>query len=77
MSLGGLIHHCIVRHKGRFNRLTGSGPAPPPPVIYEDVSPDSHTERKNIELNENVAYGPAKRNDVELNENVAYGPVTK
>ena len=29
------------------------------PVIYEEVSPDSHTERKNdIELNENVAYGP-------------------
>ena len=42
--------------------LTSSSPAPQvalAPVIYEEVSPDSHSERKNdIELNENVAYGP-------------------
>ena len=65
MFLGGLIHHCIVRYKGRFNRLIKSSPTPQPtsaPAIYEEVSPDSHTERKN---------------DIELNENVAYGPVTK
>ena len=45
--------------------LTSSGPAPPTasvPVIYEEVLPDSHTGRKN---------------DIELSENVAYGPVTK
>ena len=35
---------------------TASAPAI---ILYEEVSPDSHTERKNvIELNENVAYGP-------------------
>ena len=42
--------------------LTSSSPTPPAalaPVIYEEVSPDSHTDRKyDIELNENVAYGP-------------------
>ena len=46
--------------------LTSSSPTPPAasvPVIYEEVSPDSHTERKNdIELKENVAYGPVASN---------------
>ena len=50
--------------------LTSSSPAPlaaSAPVIYEEVSPDSHTERKNdIELKENVAYGPVlSNNDVD------------
>ena len=65
MFLGGLIHYCIVRYIGRFNRLTKSSHTPQPtsaPAIYEEVSPDSHTERKiDIELNENVAYGPVTK----------------
>ena len=48
--------------------LTKSSPTPPAasaPVIYEEVSPDSQSERKNdIELNENVAYGPVANNEV-------------
>ena len=48
--------------------LTISSPAPPAasaPVVYEEVSPDSHTGRKNdIELNENVAYGPVSNTNV-------------
>ena len=60
MFLGCLIHHCFVRHTGKSSNPTP--PAASAPVVYEEVSPDSHTGRKN---------------DIELNENVAYGPVTK
>ena len=46
--------------------VTSSSPTPQvasAPVIYEEVSPDSQSERKNdIELNENVAYGPVANN---------------
>ena len=36
-------------------KASSSSPAPPAPVIYEEVSPER---KNNIELNENVAYGP-------------------
>ena len=59
--LGVLLHYCFMRHKGKF-KLTRNNLSPPvasAPAIYEEVSPDSHTERKNdIELSENLAYGP-------------------
>ena len=59
--LGVLLHYCFMRHKDKFN-LTRNNLTPPvasAPAIYEEVSPDSHTGRKNvIELSENVAYGP-------------------
>ena len=59
--LGVLLLYCFMRNKGKF-KLTRNNLTPPvasAPVIYEEVSPDSHTERKNvIELSENVAYGP-------------------
>ena len=61
--LGALSYHCaaVQRDKPKLNTISTPS-TPPAPVIYEEVSPDSHTERKN---------------DIELNENVAYGPVTK
>ena len=58
--LGVLLNYCFMRHKGKF-KLTRNNLTPPTsaPVIYEEVSPDSHSIRKNvIELSENVAYGP-------------------
>ena len=59
--LGVLFHYCFMGHKGKFkltrNNLTQHVASAP--AIYEEVSPDSRTERKNvIELSENVAYGP-------------------
>ena len=45
-----------------MNTSSSAPPAALAPVIYEEVSPDSHTESKN---------------DIELSENVAYGTVTK
>ena len=50
----------------KSNKSKSSSPTPPPvPVVYEEVSPDLHTQRKNdIELNENVAYGPVTNIDV-------------
>ena len=61
MFLGGLLIYCFMRLKGNL-KVTSHSPAPPTasaPVIYEEVSPDSHTGRKNdIKLSENVAYGP-------------------
>ena len=62
MFLGAVFYHCAaVRYKQKLNRKSTLS-TPPAPAIYEEVSPDSHTERKN---------------DIELNENVAYRPVTK
>ena len=59
--LGVLLHYCFMRNKGKF-KLTRSNLSPhvaSAPAIYEEVSPDSHTERKNvIKLSENLAYGP-------------------
>ena len=61
MFFGGLLIYCFMRLKGKL-KVTSSSPAAPiasAPAIYEEVSSDSHTERKNvIELSENVAYGP-------------------
>ena len=56
--VGAVFYRCAT-----VRCLNGSPTSTPPaasaPVIYEEVSPDSHTGRKNdIELNENVAYGP-------------------
>ena len=64
MFLGALLLYCIMRLKGKF-KLTRNSLTPPvtsAPAIYEEVSPDSHTQgRKNdIELSENVAYGPVR-----------------
>ena len=40
--------------------------------MYEEVD----TLSKNVEVEENVAYGPVKQSqEIELKENVAYGPV--
>ena len=55
LLLGVLFYHLsVVRHC----KLQGSSSTPPiasTPVVYEDVS---HIEKHDIELNENVAYGP-------------------
>ena len=59
--LGVLLLYCFMRLKGKF-KLTRNNLIPPvasAPAIYEEVSPDSHSIRKNdIELSENLAYGP-------------------
>ena len=40
--------------------------------MYEEV----YTQSENVEVKENVAYGPVKQSqEIELKENVAYGPV--
>ena len=60
--VGAVLYHCVTVRSSYILKPSSSPPtppAPPTPVIYEEVSPDSHTRRKNdIELNENVAYGP-------------------
>ena len=63
MFLGALFYHCVaVRYKQKVSIHDCSAPPPPasaPVVLDEEVSPDSHTEREHdIELSENVAYGP-------------------
>ena len=61
--LGVLCHHCVIVRL-RIHKLEqpSSSPAPPAasaPVVYEEVSPDALIiGRSNIELKENVAYGP-------------------
>ena len=53
--LGVLSYHLSVV---RRSKLSSSSPAPPAasaPVVYEEVS---HIKKGNIELKENVAYGP-------------------
>ena len=66
MFLGALFYHCAaVKYKWKLNTISRSTPqntCASAPVIYEEVSPDSHTGRKiDIELNENVAYGPVTK----------------
>ena len=72
---GALITVCISRWN---KKERSSKPAPSTQeqqqaaVVYEEVD----TQRKKIELKENVAYGPVKQDqEFELKENVAYGPV--
>ena len=55
VSLGALFYYLSIV---RRSKLPSSSPAPPAastPVVYEEVS---HIEKSNIELKENVAYGP-------------------
>ena len=67
--IGAIILSCLryVQNVKRTYSLTNSSPAPPAasaPVIYEEVSPDSQSDRENdIELNENVAYGQVMSNN--------------
>ena len=72
---GVLLTVCISRlnKKGRSSK-----PAPnaqgqqQAAVMYEEV----YTQSENVEVKENVAYGPVKQSqEIELKENVAYGPV--
>ena len=54
--VGALFNRCVTV---RCLCKSKSVPTSPAPVVYEEVSPDSYTRRKNdIELSENVAYGP-------------------
>ena len=63
--IGALVHHCVtVRcvHK-KSHELSSRSHTPPTsatPVVYEEITKDSPpTSRgKDIELKENVAYGP-------------------
>ena len=71
---GVLLTVCISRWN---KKRCGSKPAPNTQqqqtvVVYEEVD----TQSKNVELKENVAYGPVKQSQkIELKENVAYGPL--
>ena len=60
----GVIYHRLPRAgctTCNFKRYSGNCPTPPAavsPVVYEEVSPDRHSQVKSdIELKENVAYG--------------------
>ena len=64
MFVGALFHYwatvrCVCK---LFKQSSSNSPTPPAataPVVYEEVSPDSHSERKcDIELKDNLAYGP-------------------
>ena len=76
MLLGAFLHRRVSNRQSRkFNNsnLSRSNLADPPsalksPVVYEEVSHDIHTERSNsnnIELEENVAYGPLPSTSVQ------------
>ena len=58
MFLGALFYHCAaVRYKRKCNAVSihSAPPSASAPVVYEEVSPDSHTGRKNdIELSDYV-----------------------
>ena len=57
--VGALFNRCATVQSLCKLKASSSPSTSPAPVVYEEVSPDSHTRRKNdIELNENVAYGP-------------------
>ena len=64
MLLGALLHRWINnQHTRRFNLSNNNdtSQAALGPVVYEEVSHDSHIEKNNnitVELKENVAYGP-------------------
>ena len=68
MLVGALFHYwvpirCVCKVK-QSSSNTSTPPAASAPVIYEEVSPDSHSGRKcDIELKDNLAYGPV----VEIN----------
>ena len=64
MFLGALFYHCAAAwYKQKFN-TTSTPSTPPAPVVYKEVSHDSHTKKRNDNI-------------IKLSENVAYGPVTK
>ena len=63
MLAGALFHYwATVRCVCKVKQSSSNSPTPPAataPVVYEEVSPDSHSERKcDIELKDNLAYGP-------------------
>ena len=64
MLLGALLHRWISNRRTRKFNLSSNNDtsqAASCPVVYEEVSHDSHIERNNsitVELKENVAYGP-------------------
>ena len=63
MLLGVLCHYLTITRCTTFKskHLTSNNPLPPtepPPVVYEEMSPETHSQVKSdIELEENVAYG--------------------
>ena len=62
LLVGVLCHHCaIVRCVWKSKQSPNNSFTPPatsPPVVYEEVSPDSHSGKKcDIELKDNLAYG--------------------
>ena len=64
MLVGALSHHCATVPRAckstKNSRLTPQAPVTTStPVVYEEVSPDTNTERNvDIEFKDNVAYGP-------------------
>ena len=72
---GTLLTVCISRwnKKGRSSKPAASTQEQQQAVVvYEEVD----TQNKEIELKENVVYGPVKQDQTfQLKENVAYGPV--
>ena len=71
IALGILIHYCLSSSAKRAQYSVSSSstePQTPAPVYEEVTKPD--TVPRVIDLNENIAYGPA----IELNVNAAYLP---
>ena len=62
LLVGVLFHYwATVRCECRLKQSSTNRPTPPAapaPVVYEEVSPDSHSGRKcDIEVKDNLAYG--------------------
>ena len=60
MLVGAIFHYWATVCKIKQSSSNSSTlPAASAQVVYEEVSPDSHPERKcDIELKDNLAYGP-------------------
>ena len=63
MLVGALFHYwTTIRCSHKLKRSSSNSSTPPAtsvPVVYEEVSPKSHSGRKSdIELKDNLAYGP-------------------
>ena len=68
-----LLTVCISRWNKKGH---SSKPAPNTQEQQQAVHEEVDTQTKEIELEENVAYGPVIKNrEFQLEENVAYGPV--
>ena len=72
IALGILIHYCFgstTKRRAQYSVSSSSTEPQTPAPVYEEITkPD--TLPRVIDLNENIAYGPA----IELNVNAAYLP---